>query len=287
MPLHRLFEQRKKNRLLEFVESWHMRMRNLWAHTSVTDPVGPVVSLTTFGVRIQLVYLTLESIARGTVRPSRLILWISEDERDKVDIASLRRLVNRGLEIRFCEDWGPHKKYYPYVESTERFDRPLVTADDDVLYPDYWLQRLVSAHGAEPNVIHCYRAHHVSVMNGQIQPYNTWPACHSDRPSFLTFATGVSGVIYPESFLEVARQAGRGFTDKCPRADDVWLHHLAVTSGHRVRQIQATPVHFVEVRGARASALHRFNVKQGGNDAQVASTYSLEAIERLHQQTDT
>lgn len=281
--LDRIFQQRKKNRFLAFIETWRMRWRNHLTSSPLTDANGPVVSLTTYGARIKTVHLTLESIGRGTVKPSRLILWISHEDKPLSDIPSLRRLVQRGLEIRFCENWGPHKKYFPYVSMAPNFDRPLVTADDDVLYPEWWLDRLAQAHAAHPEFIHCYRAHRIAVSNGAIASYRTWLPCSSDKPTFLSFATGVSGVIYPESFQRIAQAAGTQFTEYCPQADDVWLHYLAVTSNHEIRQIQPNPVHFVEIRGARASALHFSNVKGGGNDVQILKTYSPEAIAKLSQ----
>lgn len=283
--LDRIFQQRKKNRFLAFIETWRMRWRNHLTSSPLTDANGPVVSLTTYGARIKTVHLTLESIGRGTVKPSRLILWISHEDKPLSDIPSLRRLVQRGLEIRFCEEWGPHNKYYPYVNSTTCFDRPLVTADDDVLYPAFWLAQLVQAHAAHPAHIHCYRAHHLAIIGGEIQPYRTWPPCNNDQPSLLSFATGVSGVIYPASFQRVAQAAGTRFTDTCPKADDVWLHYLAVTSNHKIRQLQRHPVHFVEVRGTRSLTLNQFNVKGGGNDTQILNTYTSEAIAKLNAQS--
>ena len=89
---------------------------------------GPVVSLTTYGKRVQAVYLAIESIARGSALPSRLILWIDDPALYANLPPTLLRLKRRGLEIRYCKNFGPHKKYYPYVESQRAFNAPLVTA---------------------------------------------------------------------------------------------------------------------------------------------------------------
>lgn len=277
-----ILQQRKNNYFLALIDTWNLRWRNHLTSSPLTDAKGPVVSLTTYGDRIKIVHLTIESIGRGTVKPSRLILWISHADKPLSNTPSLRRLVQRGLEIKFCEEWGPHNKYYPYVSSTTDFDLPLVTADDDVLYPAFWLAQLVQAHSAHPEHIHCYRAHHLAISGGEIQPYRTWPPCTNDQPSLLSFATGVSGVIYPASFQRVAQAAGPRFTETCPKADDVWLHYLAVTSNHKIRQLQSHPIHFVEVRGTRSLTLNQFNVKGGGNDSQILSTYTPEATAKLN-----
>jgi hypothetical protein len=118
---------------------------NKFGRKPVNEPGGPVVSLTTYGKRIEKVYFTVESIARGVVRPSRLILWIDEETLLINLPATIRRLQRRGLEILLCKDFGPHKKYYPYVQSQQTFDTPLVTADDDMFYPRDWLKQLAGA----------------------------------------------------------------------------------------------------------------------------------------------
>ena len=122
-------------------------LRNWITNSTVVSPAGPVVSMTSYGNRIRTVYLTIESIGQGDVLPSRLILWL--DDRSQFDhlLPSLIRLKHRGLEVKFCPNYGPHKKYYPYVESHGSFNVPLVTADDDVLYPKDWLKCLLDEIG--------------------------------------------------------------------------------------------------------------------------------------------
>ena len=48
---------------------------------------------------------------------------------------SLRRLERRGLEVRLTQNYGPHTKYYPSLADAIADGLPLVTADDDILYP--------------------------------------------------------------------------------------------------------------------------------------------------------
>ena len=128
----------------------YLRVRNLAARGPVTGSAAVVVSLTSYGDRIGTVSIGIESIARGTVRPQRLVLWLDTPDDVACVPASLRRLERRGLEIRRSRNYGPHTKYYPYVMSTPRHTVPLVTADDDIVYPPNWLALLVDAGGATP-----------------------------------------------------------------------------------------------------------------------------------------
>jgi hypothetical protein len=125
-----------------FISVRWLSLINRFARTPICQPGGPVVSLTTHGGRILTVHLTIESIGRAKLRPSRMILWLDDVAKFRSLPATLGRLQKRGLEVKLSKNYGPHTKYYPYVESEETITQPLVTADDDILYPSYWLKKL-------------------------------------------------------------------------------------------------------------------------------------------------
>ena len=264
-----------------------LKRRNETSSERVVDPSGPVVSLTTYGPRIDTVYLTIESIARGRRKPSRLILWL-DDERRFLDLPEpLRRLQRRGLEVALAENHGPHTKYFPYVASQAQHAVPLVTADDDIVYPRWWLQRLCDAHAVWPDQICCYRAHVVAIdgppADPVIRPYREWPPCQSREPQWWHFATGVSGVIYPPRFLDALHAQGTGFQICCPKADDIWLHAMALRAGFRVRQLGRLPRYFEGLPGTHDQGLVHFNSFSGGNDQQVAATYAAADLHKMAQ----
>jgi hypothetical protein len=254
---------------------------NLRSKKSVVSGSGPAVSVTTHGARIQTVFFALESIAAGGVLPSRLILWLDDVDAFNSLPDSLRRLQARGLEVRLSANYGPHTKYYPYVLNEDSFDRPLVIADDDVIYSRWWLAGLVRAYQRDPGVVNCYRAHTVKITDGEIALYQTWPHCHSTIPSFRYFATGVSGCIYPPRLLEALKGTGTAFASVCPKADDIWLHVSALRAGFRIRQIFDRQVNFPFVPGTQADGLFQTNVGLSANDAQIKKTYTPEDLKIL------
>lgn len=255
---------------------------NRQARTPAVQPDGPVVSLTTYGPRLGLVHYTLESIAAGRLKPSRLVLWLDHALYDAGLPDTLRRLQARGLEVKATDDLLSHKKYYPQVASEPGSALPLVTADDDVIYPAYWLQALVDHSARHPGAITCFRAHCVGFEpDGRLAPYESWPGCRATVPSALHFTTGVSGVLYPDSMQQALREAGTGFLQVCPRADDIWLNLVALRSGHPVAQVTPLGRRFFELPGTREGALARYNVQGGGNDRQLAATYTESDLARL------
>ncbi len=216
-----------------------LRVRN---HRSLEPVVGTGaanVSLTSYGKRIATVWQTIETIGAGAVKPGRLILWLDDRDAYLDPPATLKRLQARGLEIRHCRDYGPHKKYFPYVNEVlpDEPGRTLVTADDDVYYPPTWLAELLAAH--RPGEVTAFRA-----RIRRDGPYRTWPMCTTTEASDTVFATGVSGVAYPPELLAVLRDRGEAFAHVCPRADDYWLHYAAVSRGIPIRQVRDVAAYF-------------------------------------------
>lgn len=263
--------------------------RNLVSRRRVTSPGdGPVVSLTSFGSRTSRVFLAIESIGRGTVRPSRLVLWLDEAEQVTRPPRALRRLRRRGLEILATPDLGPHKKYFPYVRGLDRHTASLVTADDDTIYPRDWLERLVAAQSATPGHVICYRARRFSFgPDGQIAPYASWPLVDDDAPSPRVLPTGVSGVLYPPAMLDALRDAGEAFRRCAPRTDDIWLHATALRTGTSVRQIAPQPGLFPIIPGSQRESLVASNVHGSGNDDALRATYTDAELELLRSDVAT
>jgi len=269
-----LFILRNEVKITGIQTTWLNRI-NLFSGKPVTSPQsGVVVSVTSYGDRLRTVHLTLESIAAGSVLPSRLILWVDTEEAFSNPSKELKRLIERGLELRLSQNFGPHTKYYPYLLETESFACPLVTADDDQLYRPWWLEGLLRSYSQDPASISCYRAHCVEIGDDTIAPYERWRPCRSVMPTYLNFATGVSGVLYPPSFLKHLKAAGSQFLTLCPKQDDAWLHVQALRAGTPVRQIYSRPLRFPVIPGSQSGGLFHTNVLLGQNDRQIGITYS-------------
>ena len=249
----------------------------------MTGPGGPAVSLTTYGKRSKKVYFAIESIASGEVLPSRLILWVDDVALLENLPSTILRLQKRGLEVKLSKNYGPHTKYYPYVECEDPFETPLVTADDDMLYPRYWLEQLVESNRKYPECINCFWAHEVAMDENGIARSQDWRQCSSTQPHNRHVAAGVTGVIYPPAFLLELKHAGASFETCCPRADDLWLHVQALRAGYKVRQILPRLPYFSfrGIPGTQDMALCLYNVGEAGNDRQISATYNDADVQML------
>lgn len=283
----RALQQKRRNMLLQLrrvrrnAVMRHLRLTNKYSRASIIDPSGPVLSMTTHGDRVETVFAAIESIARGSVRPSRIILWLDAKDTYENPPAALNRLRRRGLDIRFSEDFGPHTKYFPYIEQQSKFESPLVTADDDILYPRDWLLRLMAAHSSNPCVIHAFRVRRIQMNRWGFRPYTEWDLANSTRPSHLGFITGVSGVIYPPQFLYVLKEQGHTFIQCCPKADDIWLTVNALRTGFKIAQVDEVPALFPMIPKSQQDRLFSTNVIKGENHRQLLNTFSGHDIAKL------
>jgi hypothetical protein len=277
--------RRRRNEFLErHILPWPhvfvLWLNNRFGRRRLTDAGSAVVvSVTSYSDRVAKSYLVFESIAQGIVRPSRAILWLDEPLIFANLPPALVRLQKRGLEVRLCENFGSHKKYFPYVSSIEHHEVPLVTGDDDQLYPRNWLRDLVAAIRRKPEHVHCYFAKVVGLSQEGFAPYEMWSKSTSTAARFDQIAIGASGVAYPPKLLDILREAGPGFRECCPKADDVWLHAHAIRAGYKVQQVTKVSTEFLQIPGSQKIALWRENVREGANNWQIRATYLPKDIE--------
>ncbi len=262
-----------------------LEIANRRSRRSVLGAVPVVVSLTTYGARLAQVHLTIESIARSRQRPRRLILWLDRDSEAEIP-QQLQRLVDRGLELRRCDDLGPYKKVFPYAESEVEHAVPLVSADDDILYPQDWLAHLVAGHRDTPDTVSCYRARVIAFTDGGLAPYASWELARTTTARQHHFATAHSGVLYPPRFLDALRDAGLAFLAVSPRADDVWLHHIALQNDFAIRQLHARAREFPVIPWSQEVSLTVSNVGAGMNDTYLRQTYTADDLARIHASID-
>lgn len=274
-PLYKIFN--KTRRIFLFL---YLIFYNFISRKRIIAPdTDAVVTLTSHSDRILRAFAAIESIGLGAVRPRKIILYLGKKYAEEPLPKSLERLKKRGLEIVFCTDVGPHTKYFPYIDSISNFENPLVTADDDKIYENNWLARLIQAWKDDPNCVHCFRARKIILEDGSFAPYKKWHLCEDTNASFSNFATGVSGVIYPPKLLKCIKNAGLVFLDCCPKADDIWLHINAIRNGFKIRQLRSKSKHFFGTPGSSKSALHFSNLSGGENDIQIQRSYSKSDLE--------
>lgn len=230
-------------------------------------PAPLVVSLTSYCARFATLKPTLQSILRQDVRPDAVVLWLAEDDLPKLpdDIPALP-----GLQVRACPDLRSYKKIVPSLHHYP--DAYIVTADDDVFYPQGWLAGLVDA-ARDGARVACNRAHRIAMAGPETPaPYDRW-SHNIDAPETgpQVFLTGVSGVIYAPGALHPDALRADLFTDLAPSSDDVWLYWMHRMNGVEARKIGGRQ-RILEWEGSQDSCLRQANTQSGsGNDRAIAA----------------
>jgi hypothetical protein len=193
-----------------------------------------VVSLTSYGKRlIDTAPYAIISLFNQTIQPDKIILWIGEKDKENVG-ETLTRLQKLGLEIRYCEDLRSYTKLFYSLK--EFSDACIITADDDVYYPQNWLGQLIAEHNKHPRKIICHRAHGIKVdENHCVLPYFEWDWRitsqayfeNNNVTFFSIFPTGVGGILYPPNSLDKQVLSKALFMELAPYADDIWFWAMA------------------------------------------------------------
>lgn len=192
-----------------------------------------IVSLTSFPARIKTLHIVIESLMRQSVKPDRLMLWLSKEQFPDEKKSLPKNLLNmerRGLEICFVEDdLRPHKKYFYTMQQYP--DADVITVDDDIFYPRNLLKYLVDTSKKYPSCVCCNRAIRYSMKEGKLKPYLEWDHIepHTDSvPNYRILPTGVGGVLYPHGSLFSELLFNKEIIIKtCINGDDLWLNLMA------------------------------------------------------------
>ncbi|MFO0415600.1 MAG: hypothetical protein ACK50E_08090 [Bacteroidota bacterium] len=229
-----------------------------------------IVSLTSYPERIKYIHYTISTLLTQTIKPDRLILWLSTNEfpkKEKELPFSLKRLCKYGLEINWTDE--NIRSYTKLIPSLLSFPNEIiVTADDDIFYSEYWLESLYHSYLVEPRYIHCHRAHRIKLdFSGKIMPYANWDLGYSIKSqSFLNFLTGVGGVLYPPNSLYKDVLKKELFLKLCSTGDDIWFWAMAVINDTKIMIIKDCIVHLRELEGVELRRLYKENIFNGIND---------------------
>lgn len=227
-----------------------------------------IVSLTSYPARFKGLAKTLRTLLAQTVRPDRLILWVAHSDVIKLP-KEVTALSDHGLDIQHCEDIGSFKKLIPTLK--HEANAFIAIADDDILYPTNWLEKLTETWSGDYDEIVAGRAHKIRVNEyGKPAPYLEWEWNYRDGhdKSHLIFPTGCGGVLFPPRSFHRDVTNQNLFMRLCPTADDIWLYWMCVLNNKKYRLV-GEPFDLKVWDGSQEDSLWNIN-KKGNNDKQFA-----------------
>ncbi len=277
MVINKIFNYKSHIKTI-FYPIVNFRMKYIKSGINLGEKNNIVISLTSYGERIKDIKYTLISLFNQTLKPDRIVLWLGEDCKERKLPQFINKFTEAGLEIKYTKDIGPYTKIIPSLINFS--DSIIVTADDDIYYPNNWLEKLYNSYLGDKNSIHCHRAHRIKIdtKTGELLPYESWnkQVIGDGVARFDNFLTGVGGVLYPPHFFNKEVLSEPKFLELSPKADDVWLWAMAVLSGVKIcivkdniKTLRVTNI-FRQLNWLREKTLYNSN-KNGGNDEQITS----------------
>lgn len=235
-----------------------------------------IVSVTSYPARINEVVLAIKTIYRQTMLPDKVILWLGEEKFpnkfDDLPKELLQLMEEKHLEIRWCEDLGPHTKYfYAFKEFP---DALVITIDDDILYPPDRIKNLYRCYLRFPQAVSAGRADFVPISeHEEMPPVTIWPEevdAWILQPSMQLYAMGVNCVLYPTVlFSQVTELLDKETIRRvCPYADDLWLKAMQAVAGIPVVVAEPDQPLPISTEESQETALWHYNCRDGGNNVQ-------------------
>ena len=234
-----------------------------------------IVSLTSFPARIDKIHLTINTLLRQNTKPDRVVLWLTESQFPNGLPDSLTRLLDLGLEIKYCEDLRSYKKLVPSLR--EFPEDIIVTADDDMYYKEDWLEGLYNAYLENPKNIYTRRGCRTRVIDGKIEVIK--PRDYNFEYNFPTdynnLLMGGSGTLYPPHSLHNDIFNSDLIKSLIPTHDDIYFWVMGILNDTKVGVVGGFDYSFYYTDAASENGLCLNNTSSGSG---MSSEEALKTI---------
>lgn len=230
------------------------------------------VSLTSYPERIDKAYTAIKSLMLQSVKADRIILWLAEEQFRNLPLpAKIKKLIGRGLTVKFVEDIKSHKKYY-YALQQQFPGEVVITYDDDIIYERDSIKKLVLAHEQFPDCIVCNRGHEIIFDEKGIKPYGDWKIRFEggvESPAMNIMPSTGNGCLYPFGVMPESTFDLKSCKENALTADDIWMRFNSILNKIYVVRTQNEVAALVNVYGSQTTALRQVNDEAGENQNTV------------------
>jgi hypothetical protein len=236
-------------------------------HNRSDNTLPLIVSFTSIPSRFHVIHFTVRSVLNGTHQPEKIVLWLNDAHRGKLP-ESLEKMEGRRFEIRYASEDSPHLKL---MRSLLAFpDKTIVTCDDDLIYPDNWLQSLHQDHLKYPHDIIAHECRTIAYNENQtVLPYRYWYREGKKGVSYdALLPLGFGGVLYPVGCFHKDVCDTEKYLKSTPKADDLWFKAMSYLNGTKSRRTTSPCNKAVPILNSQSISLRSYNINQDGNRIQ-------------------
>lgn len=261
------------NRITENAENYLIRKCDIFESIQTnTHKEKLILSMTTYPAREGVVGLTIKSLLNQNTPVDRFVIWLAEEQYPDKKIPDVfQEFLSYGVEIKFCDDLRSHKKYYYTMQ--ENPNDLVITVDDDVIYPENTIEKLLRGHEKYPDTVICNQARWVELKDNKFAPYSDWKTYLPKQikyPNFAILPIGCGGVLYPPKSLSELVFDKELIHLLAPYGDDLWLKFMEIYNGTRamVSCDHQRGLSDVKTKGV-LQRLSNHNVNGGMNDKAI------------------
>lgn len=233
-----------------------------------------IVSLTSHPARINTAHKTINTLLNQSLKPDKIILWLSEDEFPKKENDLPEKLIelkNFGLNIEWCENIKSYKKLLPALKKYP--NDIIITADDDVYYEKDVVESLYNAYLEDNSNIYVRRAVKLELKNNKIKPVSARKYLYEYRkePSYLNQLMGGSGCLYPPHCFNDEVFKG---PEILQTHDDVFFWAMSVLNNKKIKIVKGFDADLNFIEGTQKNGLINSN-KDGKEGVSLKKAYKI------------
>ena len=226
----------------------------------ITNKTTAIVSLTTHGVRTKNILRTLYPIFQHD--DVHVVLTIFSEDYKFLTNEIFSYIFNGKLEIFVSPiDLGPHLKYF--FTMTRYRNLPIIVIDDDIIYPDDFIDELIELHSAWPTCILSRRPEKITFKDDKtLLHYHQWQRPYfADVPVFDSMPTGVGGILFPPSCFDLTHENIKELLARCKFDDDVYLKILSLRKKIPIKSVQSKTMYkkILDDEETQSIALYKTN----------------------------
>ena len=196
-----------------------------------------IISFTTHSIRTKNIMRTLTNVLNK--ENVKIILNIFAEDYKYLTPEIFNLIFSGKIELFVSPiDLGPHLKYF--FTGTRYKDIPIIVIDDDIIYPDYFIDELLTYHKKYPNCILSRRPEKIQFDGNKFVHYHLWLRPYfKDEPVFDSLPTGVGGILFPENFFKLTHDNINELLLKCKFDDDVYLKILSLRQNVKIKSVKS------------------------------------------------
>ena len=203
----------------------------------------------------QLPKFLFNSLLKYNKTNFKVVLTLYKDDIQYIT-KDLQALIDNNLiELIVAEEnLKSHLKYFYVMQKYK--DLPIITIDDDIVYPVKMFDYMLEEHRKNPNVVLCRSCQQFTYTNNEINNTKQWLWNPINDIAHINHAEGYAGILYPPNCLNISNDLIPEIYDTI-MSDDIYLSILEIRNRVKVYYLPKMRHEFVlSTKGEDSISLH-------------------------------